>query len=176
MTTYRTGLSAAALRLALYYDTETGEFRWKDRAHWERKHRTRWLGKVAGSPTHPRNNARSYWAIRIDGALYLAHRLAWLYVNGEWPERDLDHINGNSLDNSIGNLRLCDAAENQWNRTSGAERDSQSGIRGVQQRGGSFRVRVNVRGKTVTRSFRNIETATSWQREMAKLLHGDFAA
>ena len=47
---------------------------------------------------------------------YLAHRLAWYYVNGNWPKDQIDHINGNPTDNRICNLRETTQAQNRQNQ------------------------------------------------------------
>ena len=73
----------------------------------------RWKkGQVAGTI-----NTQGYLCIRIDGKLYLCHRLAWLYVYGDMPDGHIDHINHNRSDNRIENLRVVDNSENNKNRS-----------------------------------------------------------
>lgn len=50
---------------------------------------------------------RGYRQIRIDGILFMAHRLVWLMIRNEWPLDDIDHINRNRDDNRIENLRVA---------------------------------------------------------------------
>lgn len=59
---------------------------------------------------------RGYRVIRIKSRQYFAHRLAWLYVYGEFPQHLLDHINGDTKDNSITNLRCVDYRGNASNK------------------------------------------------------------
>jgi hypothetical protein len=113
-----TSITAERLRESLDYDPATGVF-------------TRRLVKggykvddVAGS-----NNGRGYTIIRVDGRGYSAHRLAWLYVIGEWPIGDLDHINGDKADNRFCNLR--EATESQNLANSRMQADNTSGFKGV---------------------------------------------
>lgn len=115
----RSDLGAERLREVLDYDAETGIFAWRNGAGRAR------AGDIAGSST---GDGRV--AIRVDGGLYLAHRLAWLYVHGVWPHQGLDHLNGDPSDNSIDNLRLATPAENCQNQR-GAHVDSRSGRLGV---------------------------------------------
>lgn len=56
-----------------------------------------------------------YITIKIESKNYLAHRLAWLYVYGEFPCNQIDHINHNKIDNRICNLRDVTNSENQKN-------------------------------------------------------------
>lgn len=102
-------LDAATLRAALSYDPETGDFTWMRRRG--RGVRTDRSGQVAGAV-----NNTGYVAIQIGARKYLAHRLAWLYVHGEWPVADLDHINGVRTDNSIANLRPASRTLNAENQ------------------------------------------------------------
>lgn len=74
-----------------------------------------------------------YRVIRIDGVLYYAHRLAWLYMHGEWPTKFIDHINLNKTDNRIINLRDVSPADNSSNQHAPHMKKTASGKRGVQR-------------------------------------------
>lgn len=90
-----------------------------------------------------------YILINVDGRAYRAHRLAWLYVYGEWPELHVDHANGNSLDNRIANLREAEA----WQNLANAKKPvtNTSGYKGVQWHKAAQRwmATIRVRGETV---------------------------
>jgi len=70
-----------------------------------------------------------YVVIFIDGHTYRCHRLAWLYVHGEFPEKHIDHINGVRFDNRIANLRCVDNKENSKNQR--LSKRNTSGVYGV---------------------------------------------
>lgn len=57
-----------------------------------------------------------YVSIHVSGITYYAHRLAWLYVYGEWPNKFIDHINGIRNDNRISNLRIVTSSVNCHNK------------------------------------------------------------
>jgi hypothetical protein len=67
-------LTQARLRELLQYDPVTGVFRWRA---------GRYIGRVAGCSADGNHNR--YARIRVDGRMYYAHRLSWLYVHGTWP-------------------------------------------------------------------------------------------
>jgi hypothetical protein len=97
------------LKELLHYDPETGVFTWK-----VNKGPTARAGTEAGSVKHQQRNY--YRHIRADGVTYCAHRLAWLYVHGKFPENEIDHDDGNGLHNWIKNLRDVTRRDNQKNR------------------------------------------------------------
>lgn len=73
-------------------------------------------------------NKKGHIQIGIDGRAHGAHRLAWLYVYGEIPKNEIDHINGIRDDNRIVNLRNATHHQNCWNS---AVTKSSSGLRCV---------------------------------------------
>jgi len=112
-------LTQAELKQLLIYDADTGQFTRLVSAT-----RSDRIGEKAGAL-----NGFGHRQIRLNGKLYMAHRLAWLYVYGEWPETNLDHINGSPDDNRIINLRLATSKQNQENVK--LRVDNASGYRGV---------------------------------------------
>lgn len=114
-------LTAERLRELLYYDPETGVFMWLMRTN-----RRIQVGDVAGSF----DKAAGYVHIRLDGKLYKAHRLAWLWVYGVWPVDQIDHINTVRHDNRIANLREASNQLNGENRRR-VRSDNKSGFLGV---------------------------------------------
>jgi hypothetical protein len=105
-------LTQARLKEVLHYDPDTGSFRWFLHAG------TRRAGQPAGNKAPKR-----YVQIQIDGGKHYAHRLAWLYVYGNWPDGELDHVNGTKADNRIANLRQATRQQQRANsRTSGKYR------------------------------------------------------
>lgn len=98
-------LTAQRLREILDYDQLTGVFTWRVMLAHRRK-----PGDAAGNLTH------GYIEIGIENRSYRAHRLAWLYVYGEWPYGQIDHIDGNRANNSIANLRVVTNQTNSQNR------------------------------------------------------------
>lgn len=143
-------LSLSALRSSLSYDPETGIFL---RLRTSSPNPAVRVGRSAGNI---QNNG--YRIIRVGGQRFLAHRLAWFWVYGEWPN-ELDHYNRNKDDNRIGNLREASRAENTWN-TSGWEASTVPGVVGVSKTGRYFAASLFRDGKTFYRKkFRSLEGA-----------------
>lgn len=158
-------LTQTRLKECLSYNPETGEFRALFTSGARR------AGDIADA-RHP----KGYTAITLDGGRYLAHRLAWLYVHGQFPPEDIDHINGVKSDNRICNLRAANRSQNMANI--GALSNSKSGIRGVRFYSRTSRWIASIRadGKTTHLGyFATAEEAAQAYREAATRLHGEFA-
>jgi len=80
--------------------------------------------KIAGSV-----NNLGYVKIKLNGKSYAAHRLAFLYVTGSWPENQVDHINRIRTDNRWENLRKASNAENMLNTV--LHKNNISGVPGI---------------------------------------------
>jgi hypothetical protein len=106
------------LKSLLTYDAETGWFRWRTTRS------NRRAGSLAGH-LHP----RGYVRIVVCKQTYDAHRLAWLYVYGDWPKGQVDHINRVKNDNRIQNLRCVTRSQNRQN--SAVNCNSTTNIKGV---------------------------------------------
>jgi hypothetical protein len=130
-------LTVERLREVLDYDTETGVFRWKI----ANSKRTR-VGSIAGCV-----RPDGYCGIRVDSSRYYAHRLAWLFVFGEYPVAHIDHIDGDPSNNRLCNLRDVRQALNIQNQRQ-ADRDSKSGILGVVRRGNRYCSSIGTNGRT----------------------------
>jgi hypothetical protein len=152
-------VDVARVRELLHYDAEMGVFAWRSD------------GREAGcvAPT-------GYVLIGIDGDLYLAHRLAWLYVTGQWPILRIDHIDRQKANNRFANLREATAAQNAAN--SGPRSTNRSGFKGVSwdKRNRKWRATITVDGRqrSLGRHVR-LEDAVSAYATEAKTVHGAYA-
>jgi hypothetical protein len=113
--------------------------------------------------------------VRIDGVLYLAHRLAWLYVYGALPGNVIDHKNNTKTDNRIENLRDVTPSQNQWNTR--VQKNSKSGTKGVfwDRRSRKWIARLTCKYKCVFNGyFNSLEEAVVAREAAVKRHHGEF--
>jgi hypothetical protein len=143
------------------YNSTTGLVTWKVN---ERRRRS---GKVVGTL-----NAGGYLVCSIDGSLFYVHRIAWALATGNIdPRLQIDHINGCKSDNRLENLRLCDNAQNNWNK-------SGKPLKGafLDRRDGRWSARIKVRGHVISLGrFSTPELAHMAYCKAAAELHGEFA-
>ena len=159
-------LTAGRLKEVLRYDPETGVFTW----------RISRPGCVAGRVAGTKQ--QGYCQIEIDRKLFRAARLAWLYMNGEFPEPGLcvDHINGVRDDDRWCNLRLATPAQNCRNR--GLCRRNTSGHIGVHpiKASGLWGAEISVNGRNVRLgAFECKEEAIAARCKAERHYFGDFA-
>jgi len=170
------------VRECLDYNPDTGVFIWRERplhhfanARSQLSLNARDAGKIAGSEQNSGGTGRHvYWGIRLAGVLYRAHRLAWLLFYGTDPGAlEVDHVNGNSLDNKIGNLRLTTRSGNML-LNDRAHADSSSRARGIQKNGSGYMARIMWHGKShYLGTWRSLEEAMDARRKALERLRGE---
>lgn len=100
-------MTLATITKLLSYCVETGELSWRvARSNFIK------VGDIAGTTS----DTCKYKQVSIDGRRYLVHHLVWLLHYGKLPSKEIDHINGNRLDNRVENLREVTRSENNQNR------------------------------------------------------------
>jgi len=158
-------ITASRLRELVFYDESSGDIRWI----------------VKKGPKNPGDLAgylRSdgYIYIRLDGVLYSAHRIAWLYMNGSFPDSCVDHKNGIKNDNRKENLRSASMQENMRNR--GTQKNNTSGFKGVgfHKVSGRWKSSIKVNGKSIQLGFfKTPEEAHLAYCIACKKYHGEFS-
>ena len=138
-------LLAKHIKDKLIYDQESGDFYWKD------------TNKKAGSV-----NKANRVIIGLNRKRYYAARLAWIYTYGDIPKgMCVDHINRNTLDNSIKNLRLATLGQNSRNTT--IQSNNSSGTKGIywKKANNKWYARLALNGKYI------------WSKLQDDCTHGD---
>lgn len=157
-------LSIQRLKHLLEYDIKSGNFTWLE----YRSHKAL-IGSVAGRI----NISTGYIEIQIDGIRYKAHRLAWMYINGAMPEKQIDHINGIKTDNRISNLREATRSQNQQNI--GLTKANKSGRKGVYYRDGKWIAQAQINGKKYRLGrYHCIDEASNAYESFCKKHYKDF--
>jgi hypothetical protein len=157
-------LNAYDVRELLHYERDTGRLIWK--RHMTTRAR---MGKEAGVVQMGR-----YRRVGIYGRYYMAHRLAWLIETGEWPENEIDHINGECSDNRWCNLREATCRENKLNTL----HRNNTGLAGASyfKGNGKYRSTISTQdGKKFLGYFNTAEEAHAAYKWAVIKYHGEFA-
>lgn len=138
------------------YDRETGTLVWRCRpvSHFFNKKcqkimNKRMAGKVAG--TIFTSNGKSYSVVSISNKRYYAHRVCYIIEHGCLPkEKEIDHIDGNGLNNSISNIRAVSELENRKNKR--MHSNNSSGYSGVcfHSGAGKWYARIQINNKQIS--------------------------
>ena len=152
-------LTQARLHELLSYDPETGIMRWRVNKGAVR------AGQIAGNLT------RGYLQLMVDGHPTVVHRFIWFYVYGKWPDRNIDHIDGNKSNNRLCNLRDVTQAMNIQNEIK-PRSNNKSGFLGVKANRGLWKAEISVHGKTkFLGRFKTPEEAHQVYLEAKRRLH-----
>ena len=160
----RNKLTAHRLREVLHYEPMTGIFTWLISRGNAAK------GKRAGAT----NNDNGYITIAVDCVRYLAHRLAWLYQTGIWPDDLIDHRDLDGSNNSWNNLRSATNSQNCCNKT--CRSDNKLQLKGVSLLpSGRWRATIYANGKQKHLGvFQTKYDAHAAYTKSAAEFHGEF--
>ena len=153
-------LTAQRLRDLVDYDKESGIFRWRiarPKAP---------IGAKCGCV----NKTLGYAFIGVDKRTYLAHRLAFLHVLGEWPVEIVDHINGDRADNRWANLRMASRKLNAENLRK-PRPANKVGLLGVTKIGKRFQAAISIGGKQVKLGYFDTPDEAAMAYISAKRIH-----
>lgn len=154
------------LKELLSYDESTGLFTRLVARRGPNGHK----GAIAGC-----NNGQGYIRMYVDGEAEKAHRLVWLYVHGELPPHEIDHINGIRSDNRLMNLRSVERVKNAKNRPT--YKTNAAGIKGVSfnKRANKWVAQIQCDGKKIGLGyFLSKEEAAVVYEAAAKKYFGEF--
>lgn len=155
-------LTAERLREVLTYDPETGAFRWLAKP-------TNGVQKGAAAGYV---KSDGYVGVTIDGHAYAAHRLAFLWMTGLWPEKHVDHKNRIKTDNRWENLRDASRSQNLGNQK--LHSNNRSGAKGVWFDRRLKKWRAGCADKYLG-CFETMDAARAAYQEAAALRFGEFA-
>ena len=129
--------SPHTLRKLMKYDPKTGLIYWRSRDVSDYPEPTKGVDKIceywnstyAGRLVGGSRDKDGYLRCVVMARSYQAHRVAWAIHYGDWPDDQIDHINGKKDDNRIDNLRVVSFTENQRNKPKSSR--NKSGVIGV---------------------------------------------
>lgn len=177
-------ITAEYVNTILNYCPHTGVFTWRARTpdmfeakNISAKARCNWWNKMYAGKQAGTVNRDGHVKINLNNGqifgYYAAHRLAWLVTYGKFPEKDIDHKNGNPADNRIDNLREATVAQNQHNKKALAR--NKLGVKGVRFQDNRYLVTICYGKKSKHLGcYKTLEEAKDVYERAACELHGEF--
>lgn len=158
------------LRTRLEVDIASGRVTWLDAT----KQHVGLVGQEAGSP-RPNQSGKQYWHVKVDGKPIKRSHIVFLFATGQWPALQVDHINGNSLDDRFTNLREATQMQNAWNHKGRAKAsDCPMGVRRLPS--GRFQARIAVNKKQVPiGTYETQDQAEQAYQQKRKEFFGEYA-
>ena len=151
-------VDVSLVRETLDYNPETGEFAFKYRRPGKTPKQVGWA------------DSRGYRYVRFGQQKYTLHRCAWAIVHGYWPA-EIDHINGDTTDNRISNLRLANRSQNSANRKAYGK----SGYKGVVAVKHGYMAQLTTQGKRIGLGIhKTAEAAHAAYVAAASKAHGEY--
>lgn len=162
MRTYNELPTQRELNELFHYDHVSGKLYWKVNRQSIKRN------QEAGNITK-----FGYKKVRIDGKDYQIHRIIYKLHHGDIPtDKQIDHIDGNKLNNRLNNLRLVDNQENGKNRRINS--DNKSGIVGIcwYKKSNKWQAQIKVNGKMIYLGQSKILSIAKFKRYQAEKKHG----
>ena len=149
---------------------QDGVIVWKRNANANKK-----IGDQVGFSTRKSGHKNVFLMVnkKLRGFVYT--RVVWLLHYGVWPDGEIDHIDCNSQNDSIENLRVVNRNQNCQNTRFGR---TQKSFKGTYQdkRNGKWHCQVQVYGKVHGKyGFATQSEAYEARQKLAEVLHGEYA-
>jgi len=153
---------------ASWYVDDSGVLRWKRHAI------NRRIGDAVGLSKLRGKHRACFLFVNGKQSCFVESNVIWFLRTGEWPHANIDHVDGNPLNNMPDNLRLCNQSENNCNSI--LRSDNKTGAKGVYPAYRKWKVQVwkNKRCFSLG-TFEDFELAELVSIEARKKLHGNFA-
>lgn len=152
------------------YDEDTGLLTWKFSSAQIKE------GAEVGTDTYTPVSLTRYRGVKLFGLGYKVHRIIWLMQTGDWPKGDVDHIDGNGLNNKWDNLRDVTHSQNLMNAA--VRSDSTTGYKGVSYDKSRERwyAYINIDGKRkMLGRHKTLQEAVQARQDAESQLFGEFA-
>jgi hypothetical protein len=131
------------------------------------------IGRIAGSPATGRRN-KTYWFVKLNGRSVKRANIVFCMTHGHWPSPQIDHIDGNSLNDAPENLREATVTQNARNHKTRAKRSPVP--MGVRFQFGRFRARITVNKQQISLgAFDTPDEAANAYQAARREYFGEFA-